>query len=90
MKPKKHLLTTLLLLTLCGEAWADEPALDTIFVNDGTSYLILNHKVYAYGLGNERDFLATSYENCLMIRAVNAKENQLSSVFVSYGDSTYL
>jgi len=78
-----------LLLTLCGRAWADEP-LDTIFVNDGTSYLIFNHKIYAHGLGNERDFAAVAYENCIMVRAGNRRDGTLSSIFVSYGDSTYL
>jgi hypothetical protein len=79
-----------MLLALCsGTAWANEP-LDTIFVNDGTSYLIFNDKIYAYGLGNERDFTAIAYENCLQIRAINRSGNNLSSVFVSYGDSTYL
>jgi hypothetical protein len=70
-------------------ACADD-ALDTIYVNNGTSYLIFNHKIYAYGLGNETDFDARAYENCLMLRSVSRREGQHSSVFVSYGDSTYI
>jgi hypothetical protein len=76
------------LLLTAAPASADD--LDTIFVNNGTSYLIFNHKIYAFGLGNETDFDAHAYENCLMLRSVSKKEGQLSSVFVSYGDSTYI
>jgi hypothetical protein len=62
---------------------------DTIFVNNGTSYLVFNHDIFSYTLGNEIDFIAQVHENCLMIRNIS-KSDRLSSVFVSYGDSTYV
>jgi hypothetical protein len=62
---------------------------DTIFVNDGTSYLIFNHDIFSYTLGNETDFIAQVHENCLMIRNI-AKKDTPSSIFVSYGDTTYV
>jgi hypothetical protein len=86
----KRLYTILLLLLLMDAAPVGADELDTIFVNNGTSYLIFNHKIYAYGLGNETDFDARAYENCLMLRSINKREGQHSSVFVSYGDSTYI
>jgi hypothetical protein len=81
---------TILFLLIAAATAAAADELDTIFVNNGTSYLIFNHKIYAYGLGNESDFDARAYENCLMIRSIKRAENQTSSIFVSYGDSTYL
>jgi hypothetical protein len=83
-------LYTIFFILLSETALADADELDTIFVNNGTSYLIFNHKIYAYGLGNETDFDARAYENCLMLRSVSKREGQHSSVFVSYGDSTYI
>jgi hypothetical protein len=62
---------------------------DTVFVNNGTSYLIFNHDIFSYALGNETDFIAQVNENCLMIRNVS-KHDKPSSIFVSYGDSTYV
>jgi hypothetical protein len=83
-------LLLLLLATLAARAQDEPEAYDTIYVNDGTSYIIFNHKIYAFGLGNEKDFSAQSYENCLMIRSVTRRGGVVSSVFASYGDSTYL
>lgn len=81
----------LLLLLIASAARAQNAeAYDTIYVNDGTSYIIFNHKIYAFGLGNEKDFSAQTYENCLMIRSVTKRDSTVSSVFASYGDSTYL
>jgi hypothetical protein len=83
-------LTVLAVPALPAAHAQDEAEYDTIFVNDGTSYVIFNHKVYAFGLGNERDFSAQPYENCLMIRNKTKSDGTVSSVFASYGDSTYL
>jgi hypothetical protein len=62
--------------------------IDTIYVNDNTAYLIFNHDVYSFGIGNTEEFLGLAYKNSLQIRA-NHIINGLSSVFVTYGDSTY-
>jgi hypothetical protein len=80
------------LAALAAPAYAQDEAekYDTIWVNDGTSYIIFNHKVYAFGLGNENDFSAHPYENCLMVRSKTKHDGMVSSVFASYGDSTYL
>jgi hypothetical protein len=60
-----------------------------VYVNKGTSYIIFNHKIYAHSTGTDA-FVAQAYENCLMLRYAGQKESERSSVFVSYGDSTYL
>lgn len=61
---------------------------DTIYVNNGTSYLVFNHDIYSYGIGNDEDFLGVVYKNCLQIRSINQRTAP-SSVFVNFGDSTY-
>jgi hypothetical protein len=88
----KPLYAMLMLALAIPTAYAQdgEASYDTIYVNDGTSYLIFNHKIYAFGLGNETDFSAQTYENSLMIRSAAKRDGVVSSVFVSYGDSTYL
>ncbi len=63
-------------------------AIDTIYVNNGTSYLLFNHNIYAFGLGDEVSFSGIAYKNSLQIRRIS-KGKRLSSVFVSYGDTTY-
>jgi hypothetical protein len=88
MKPLYAMLT--LTLAVATARAQDGEAYDTIYVNDGTSYIIFNHKIYAFGLGNEKDFSAQAYENSLMIRSVAKRDGTVSSVFTSYGDSTYL
>jgi hypothetical protein len=62
---------------------------DTVFVNNGTSYLIFNHDIFTFTLGNETDFIAQAHENCLMLRNISKNSNP-SSIFISYGDSTYV
>ncbi len=61
---------------------------DTIWVNNGTSYLIFNHDIYSYGIGNDEDFMGVVYNNCLQIRSANQRSTP-SSIFVNYGDSSY-
>ena len=61
---------------------------DTIWVNNGTSYLVFNHDIYSYGIGSDEDFLGVVYKNCLQIRSITQR-TMPSSVFVNYGDSTY-
>jgi hypothetical protein len=86
-----YTIAMLLLLTLpAARAQSDAEQYDTIYVNDGTSYIVFNHKIYAFGLGNEKDFSAQNYENCLMLRSKTKQDSTISSVFASYGDSTYL
>ena len=86
MSVRLHILILTLALPLCLRA---QEKIDTIWVNDGTSYVVFNHKIYAFSLGNE-DFTAKEYENCLMIKNVRKTDGHISSIFVSYGDSTYL
>ncbi len=62
---------------------------DTIVVNTGTSYLLFNHDIYAFGLGDEVNFSGIAYKNSLQIRSKSRKVGKPSSVFVVYGDSTY-
>lgn len=62
--------------------------IDTIFVNNNTSYLIFNHDIYSFGIGNTDEFAGLAYKNSLQIRA-NHVNTGISSVFVTYGDSTY-
>ena len=90
MMKRLYPILLLLLATPPAAHAQSDAAYDTIYVNDGTSYIIFNHKIYAFGLGNEKDFSAQTYENCLMIRNVTKRESTVSSVFASYGDSTYL
>lgn len=61
---------------------------DTIYVNDGTSYLIFNHDIYAFGLGDEINYTGIAYKNSLQIRS-RSRQKKVSSVFLTYGDSTY-
>jgi len=63
---------------------------DTILVNDNTSYLLFNHDIIAYAIGNETDFTGLAFKNALHLRAKTRMNGSISSVFVSYGDSTYL
>ncbi|MCT4648376.1 MAG: conjugative transposon protein TraN [Carboxylicivirga sp.] len=63
--------------------------IDTIYVNDNTSYLLFNHDIYNYGVSNLNDFTALAHENCLQIRAKTLTPGKMASVFVTYGDSTY-
>jgi hypothetical protein len=77
-----------------AQVWVEDGSIiskshDTIFINAGTSYLIFNHDIFSFTLGNEIDFVAQAHENCLMIRNVSKKDKP-SSIFVSYGDSTYI
>ncbi|MDR0619829.1 MAG: DUF4138 domain-containing protein [Bacteroidales bacterium] len=72
-----------------GSVMSKSNSYDTIFVNNGTSYLIFNHDIFSFTLGNETDFIAQAHENCLMIRNIS-KNNKPSSIFISYGDSTYV
>lgn len=90
MMKRLYPILLLLLATPPAAHAQSDAAYDTIYVNDGTSYIIFNHKIYAFGLGNEKDFSAQTYENCLMIRNVTKRDSTVSSVFASYGDSTYL
>lgn len=62
---------------------------DTIVVNNGTSYLLFNHDIYAFGLGDEINFSGIAYKNSLQVRSKSRKVGKPSSVFVVYGDSTY-
>jgi hypothetical protein len=99
---KKTILLLITFITLIpvtssfAQVWVEDGSImskshshDTIFVNNGTSYIIFNHDIFAYTLGNEIDFTARAHENCLMIRSVSKKDTP-SSIFVSYGDSTYV
>lgn len=62
---------------------------DTIYVNNGTSYLVFNDDVYAFGTSDDgSDFTGIAYKNSLQIRSVSRSE-RLRSVFVTFGDSTY-
>ncbi len=63
--------------------------IDTIYVNNNTSYMLFNHDIYSFGIGNTRDFIGLAYKNSLQIRAVSKQPGLVSSVFVTYGDSTY-
>jgi hypothetical protein len=62
---------------------------DVISVNNATSYLLFNHDIYAFGLGDEEKFSGVAYKNSLQIRSRTRREGDRSSVFVVFGDSTY-
>lgn len=77
-----------------GQVYVREEAkeskqLDTIYVNNGTSYLIFNDNVMAYGLGDEVNYEARAYKNSLQVRRGLVTTPGMSTVFVRYGDSTY-
>ncbi len=61
---------------------------DTIYINDNTSYLLFDHDIYAFSIGNENDFVGNSYKNSFHIRARTRRPGTVSSAFLTYGDST--
>ena len=59
---------------------------DTIYVNQGTSYLIFEHDILGYGFGDTELFRGNVFENSLHIRCNDKKQiNGFTSLFVSYG-----
>jgi hypothetical protein len=96
---KKTILSFIIFISVTpsfAQVWVEDGSVmsklnsyDTIFVNAGTSYLIFNHDIFSFTLGNEIDFVAKVHENCIMIRSAS-KSNAPSSIFISYGDSTYV
>lgn len=63
--------------------------IDTIYINNNTSYLLFNHDIYSFGISNINDFVGLAYENNLQIRAKTLVPGTIASVFITYGDSTY-
>jgi len=59
---------------------------DTIYVNQGTSYLVFEHDILGYGFGDTELFRGNVFENSLHIRCNDKKQiNGFTSLFVSYG-----
>lgn len=63
-------------------------AVDTIYVNDNTSYVLFDHDIYAFSIGNESDFAGIAYKNSFQIRARTRRAGTVSSAFITFGDST--
>jgi len=61
---------------------------DTIYINDNTSYLLFDHDVYAFSIGNENDFAGIAYKNSLHLRARTRRGGTRSSAFITFADST--
>jgi hypothetical protein len=61
---------------------------DTVYVNDNTSYLLFDHDIYAFSIGNENDFAGIAYKNSFQVRARTRRPGTVSSAFVTFGDST--
>lgn len=64
--------------------------IDTIFINDNTSFLVFDHDIFSFSIGNENDFAAIAHKNSFHVRARTRRGGTISSAFISYGDSTFV
>lgn len=58
---------------------------DTIYVNNGTSYLIFEDDILGYGFGDTELFRGNVFENSFHIRSNKKLRNSVTSLLVTYG-----